>query len=135
MTDLAANKDLVRRFYAEAINDRDLDAVDRLLAVDFTHDGEVRGRSGQRAAVEVFLGAFGDLRNEILLLLAEGDLVAAHQCWTGTHTGPFAGVEATGRTVTFTSTAVLRVADGFIAEAWDQVDVAGLMAQLSAPDD
>lgn len=134
MTDLDANKDLVRRFYAEAINERDLDAVNRLLAVDFVHDGEVRGRIGQRAAVEAFLDAFADLRHEILLLLAEDDLVAAHQRWSGTHTGPFAGMEATGREVSFTSTAVLRIADGFIAEAWDQVDVAGLMAQLTAPE-
>lgn len=131
MTDLDANKDLVRRFYAEAINARDLGAVDRLLAEDFTHDGERRGREGQRAAVAAFLEAFGDLRNEILLILAEGDLVAAHQVWTGTHTGDFAGVAATGRPVSFTSTAVLRIADGLIAEAWDEVDAAGLMGQLS----
>ena len=130
--DLDANKALVRRFYAEAINERDLGAVDRLLTADFTHDGEQRGRDGQRVAVAAFLDAFPDLCNEILLILAEGDLVAAHQRWSGTHSGPFAGVDATGRSVIFTSTAVLRIADGLIAEAWDQVDVAGLMAQLSA---
>ena len=132
MPDLAANKDLVRRFYAEAINGRDVGAVDRLLTEDFTHDGERRGREGQRLAVQAFLDAFEDLHNEILLLLAEDDLVAAHQCWTGTHTGPFAGIAATGRTVEFSSTAVLRIADGLIAEAWDEVDVAGLLAQLGA---
>lgn len=131
MTDLDANKDLVRRFYAEAINARDLGAVDRLLSEDFTHDGERRGRDGQRSAVSAFLDAFADLHNEIQLIVAEGDLVAAHQVWTGTHTGEFAGVPATGRRVTFTSTAVLRIADGLIAEAWDQVDAAGLMAQLA----
>ncbi len=42
------------------------------------------------------------------------------------------GIEATGREVEFTSTAFLRVADGLIAEAWDEVDVAGLLAQLGA---
>ena len=132
MPALAANKDLVRRFYAEAINGRDVGAVDRLLTEDFTHDGERRGREGQRLAVQAFLDAFEDLHNEILLLLAEDDLGAAHQCWTGTHTGPFAGIAATGRTVEFSSTAVLRIADGLIAEAWDEVDVAGLLAQLGA---
>ena len=131
MTDLEANKDLVRRFYAEAINARDLDAVDRLLTDDFTHDDEVRGPAGQRVAVAAFLDAFGDLHNEILLILAEGDLVAAHQVWTGTHTGEFVGVAATGRSVTFTSTAVLRITDGRIAAAWDEVDAAGLMAQIT----
>ncbi len=129
-TDLDRNKDLVRRFYAEAINGRDLDAVDRLLTVDFTHDGDQRGRTGQRAAVAAFLDGFADLHNDILLLLAEGDLVAAHQRWTGTHTGSFAGIAATENTVSFTSTAVLRIADGLIAAAWDEVDMVSLMGQL-----
>jgi steroid delta-isomerase-like uncharacterized protein len=130
MDDRQEHKDLVRRFYAEAVNARDLDAVDRLLTEDFTHDGERRGRAGQREAVAVFLAGFSDLHQEILLILAEDDLVAAHQRWTGTHDGPFLGAGPTGRRVTFTSTAVLRVRDGLIAEAWDEVDVAGLQAQL-----
>jgi steroid delta-isomerase-like uncharacterized protein len=132
MSDLEANKQLVRRFYAEAIDGRDLGAVERLLAEDFTHDGERRGRAGQREAVAAFLDGFSDLRNEILLILAEDDLVAAHQRWTGTHDGEFLGVAPTGRRVEFTSTAVLRIADGLIAAAWDEVDLLGLTRQLSA---
>jgi steroid delta-isomerase-like uncharacterized protein len=132
MSDLEANKDLVRRFYAEAIDGRDLDAVERLLAEDFTHDDERRGRAGQRQAVAAFLDGFSDLRNEILLILAEGDLVAAHQRWTGTHDGEFLGIAPTGRRVEFTSTAVLRIADGLIAAAWDEVDLLGLTRQLGA---
>jgi steroid delta-isomerase-like uncharacterized protein len=132
MSDLEANKQLVRRFYAEAIDGRDLGAVERLLAEDFTHDDERRGRAGQREAVAAFLDGFSDLRNEILLILAEDDLVAAHQRWTGTHDGEFLGVAPTGRRVEFTSTAVLRIADGLIAAAWDEVDLLGLTRQLSA---
>jgi steroid delta-isomerase-like uncharacterized protein len=130
MSGLAENKELVRRFYAEAIDDRDLDAVDRLLSEDFAHDDEPRGRAGQRQAVAAFLDGFSDLRNEILLILAEDDLVAAHQRWTGTHDGSFMGIEPTGRRVEFTSTAILRIADDQIAAAWDEVDVAGLLAEL-----
>lgn len=132
MASPAANKDLVRRFYAEAINGRDLDAVGRLLGENFTHDGEPRGRAGQREAVAAFLDGFSDLRNEVLLILAEDDLVAAHQRWTGTHDGEFLGIAPTGRRVEFTSTAVLRIVDGLIAAAWDEVDMLGLTRQLSA---
>ncbi len=128
----AENKDLVRRFYAEAINGRDLDAVDRLLSEDFSHDDERRGRAGQRAAVAAFLDGFSDLRNEILLILAEDDLVAAHQRWTGTQDGEFLGFAASGRQVEFSSTAVLRVAGGLIVAAWDEVDMLGLTQQLGA---
>lgn len=130
--DLEENKELVRRFYREAINEHDASACERLLSEDFMHDGEARGRAGQRVAVEYFLAAFPDLSNEIELILAEDDLVAAHQRWRGTHRGEFGGVAATGKRVEFTSTAVLRVRDGLIAEAWDEVDVAGLMGQIQA---
>jgi steroid delta-isomerase-like uncharacterized protein len=129
---LDQNKELVRRFYREAINERDVSAVDRLLSEDFAHDGEVRGRDGQRQAVQYFLDAFPDLHNEIELVLAEGDLVAAHQRWTGTHRGEFAGVATTGKTVEFTSTAVLKIRDGKIAAAWDEVDMVSVLQQLGA---
>ena len=132
MADPEWNKDLVRRFYAEVMNGRDLDAIDRLLTEGFVHDGEARGRDGQKQAVRAFLNGFSDLHDEIELILAEGDLVSAHQAWTGTHDGDFMGIAATGRKVKFTSTAILRIEDGMIAEAWDEVDLAGLMAQLSA---
>ena len=125
------NKEVVERFYEEAINQRDLDAVERLLSDDFTHNDEQRGVAGERQAVAVFLDGFSDLRSEILIILGEGDLVAAHQRWSGTHDGEFAGMPATGRRVEFTSTAVLKLAGGRITAAWDEVDMLTLTGQLS----
>lgn len=122
-------KTIVRDFYEEAINRRDLVAIDRLLSKDFRHNGEARGRAGQRQAVSGFLTAFPDLRHEILIMIAEGDLVSAHQRWSGTFAGPFLGHQPTSRPVSFTSTAILQVRGGQIAEAWDVVDIA-LAAQL-----
>lgn len=130
MDDLEASKALVRSFYEKVINGRDLDAIERLLSEDFRHDGEERGRAGQRAAVAAFLDGFPDLEHETDL--AEAALVAVRQSWRGTHDGEFAGVPAIGRRVEFGSTAVLQVRDGMIVAAWDRVDVAGLMAQLTS---
>ena len=130
---LAANKDLVRRFYAQVINERNLDAIGDLLSEDFVHNGEPRGQDGQRAAVEGFLTAFPDLEHEIVLIVAEGDLVAAHQRWRGTHGGYFLGIAPTGRRAEFTSTAVLRVDGDRIAQAWDEVDLLGLTMALKRP--
>ncbi len=120
---------IVRDFYEEAINRRDLGAIDRLLTDDFVHNGEARGRPGQRQAVEAFLTTFPDLHHEILIILAEGDLVSAHQRWTGTMDGPFMGHAPNGRLVSFTSTAILKIRGDQIAEAWDVTDIA-LAAQL-----
>jgi predicted ester cyclase len=122
---LAANKALVTALYAEVVNSRDLDAIDRLLSEEFTHNGHARQRVAQREEFAKLLEAFPDLQTEIDLILAEGDLVAVHQRWAGTHGESETDLEQ-GRRIEFTSTAVLRVNDGLIAEAWDEVDLEGL---------
>ena len=48
------NKELIRSFYARVINERDVEAIDELLAADFVHNGEARGREGQK-----LMGALG----------------------------------------------------------------------------
>jgi predicted ester cyclase len=126
------NKEAVRSFYAEAINGRDTYACERWLSKRFVHNGVKRGREGQRDVVAYFLAAFDPLQHEILLLLAEGDLVAAHQRWSGRQVGEFLGCPASGRQITFTSTAILRVAGGEISEAWDEMDSGAIRAKLTA---
>ena len=125
------NKEAVRSFYAEAINGRDTYACERWLSRGFVHNGVKRGREGQREVVAHFLATFDPLRHEILLLLAEGDLVAAHQRWSGRQVGEFLGCPASGREIAFTSTAILRVAGGEISEAWDEMDSGAIVGQLT----
>jgi predicted ester cyclase len=128
---LDANKEVVRSFYAEAFNSRDSYACERWLSKGFVHNGVKRGREGQREVVAYFLAAFEPLRHEILLLLAEDDLVAAHQRWSGRHVGEFLGCAPGGRDVAFTSTAVLKLAGGEIVQAWDEMDTGAIVAQLA----
>ena len=130
---LEANKEVVRSFYAEAINGRDTYACERWLSKGFVHNGVKRGREGQRDVVAYFLAAFEPLQHEILLLLAEDDLVAAHQRWSGRQVGEFLGCAASGREITFTSTAVLKVAGGEIVEAWDEMDTGPIITQMTGP--
>ncbi len=125
------NKEIVRSFYAEAINSRDSYACERWLSKGFVHNGVKRGREGQREAVAYFLAAFEPLHHEILLLLAEEDLVAAHQRWRGRQVGEFLGCPPSEREVAFTSTAVFKIAGGEIAQAWDEMDSAAIVAQMS----
>jgi predicted ester cyclase len=63
-------------------------------------------------------------------LVGERDMAAARWLWNGTHRGPFAGIAPTGRTVSVRGMDFYRLARGRIAEHWDVVDEAGLMAQL-----
>jgi len=66
-------------------------------------------------------------------LVAEGELVALRGTFQGVQGGAFAGIEATGRSVSANLTLFYRIADGRIAQHWMQFDVASVIAQLTAP--
>jgi predicted ester cyclase len=132
MSSVDDNKGVVLQFYEQVINRRDPAAIDGLLAEGFVHNGEPRGVDGQRAAIEALFAAMPDMHVETDAIIAEGDLVAVHQTWTGTQTGVFQGVQPTGKRISFTSTAMLRVSGGKIAHAWVNEDDLGLMQQLHA---
>jgi steroid delta-isomerase-like uncharacterized protein len=128
-----ANKALVTRYYDEVLNQRNLAALDDLLASNFASwlpDGTRLGRAEYRDAVLASHQAFPDLIVEVLDQLAEGDKVATRWRASGTHRGPFAGIPATGRPVTITAMHLHRIADGKLTEHWEEIDLLRLMRQL-----
>jgi predicted ester cyclase len=63
--------------------------------------------------------AFPDMTFEVNLLVEADDLVISNWTIKGTHTGAaFYDVEPTGEPVEINGTAILRIADGKIAEHW-----------------
>jgi steroid delta-isomerase-like uncharacterized protein len=86
------------------------------------------------AGVEMILGAiragFPDHNAQVLHMIAEGDLVATHKTFTGTHTGEFFGTPPTGKRATIRVMDFVRYRDGKVAEHWNVIDFAGLMRQL-----
>jgi predicted ester cyclase len=83
------NKQLVRRLVEEAINARNMDAVDELT------DGELAVAA--RRWVGPFRTSFPDFTMQIVALVAEGDTVAGHFRCSGTHRGEWNGIEPTGK--------------------------------------
>ena len=67
---------------------------------------------------------------EIEDLVAEGDIVAVRWSATGTHRGDGLGFAATGRHVEFSGMTFVRVADGKLAEGWNNFDQLGMFQQL-----
>ena len=49
---------------------------------------------------------------------------------TGTHSGDFMGIPATGKRVTFTETHIVRIANGKAVEHWGNQDDMTMMQQL-----
>ena len=99
----------------------DPESVDRLVA-----SVELRQRGSHLRS------AFPDLEVETLVLLAEDDLVACHLVGRGTHLGLYQGVPPTGRAWEARCTAVYRVEQHRITEAWVTWDTLTLLEQLEA---
>lgn len=70
--------------------------------------------------------AFPDYHWEIQRTVFEDPWLAVHFRDSGTHLGPWRGVEPTGRTVTTDEFAMYRFEDGRIAEIWVTADNARL---------
>lgn len=68
-------------------------------------------------------------------LVAENDKVAARFTFSGTQQGDFMNIPATGRQVIGNGMDLCRIEDGKITELWGQLDVFGLLEQLSATSD
>jgi predicted ester cyclase len=65
-------------------------------------------------------------------IVAEGDLVAVRGAFRGIHEGDFAGIKRTGRRVTVDLMIFYRIADDRVAEHWMQLDMKGLLDQLTS---
>ena len=132
-----ANKQLVRRFYDEVWQKGNVDVADDVFADDYIrHDLRATeaapGPEGQKRIAGAFRAAFPDLAFDVEILIAEGDYVAARWPASGTHTGRWGDVEATGRSVSFSGVNIFRFERGRVAEIWNHRDDLGLQEQLHA---
>ena len=131
---LEENKRFMRHFVDEAINRKNLDAIDKLVVPDFIEHvplpGQGPGRDGLKGAIGMFLTAFPDLAWTTDEQIAEGDKVVSRFTWTGTHRGEFLGIPPTQRSVTVWGVVIDVVKQGKFAESRIIMDTMGLMQQL-----
>jgi steroid delta-isomerase-like uncharacterized protein len=89
-------------------------------------------KAGLKGFYAALWGGFPDLTIHIEELVAEGDRVVWRITAAGTHHGPFLGVPATGRSVTFGAHYSFRFEKGKIVERWSTLDRLGLLVQIGA---
>jgi steroid delta-isomerase-like uncharacterized protein len=129
------NKAIVRRFQegmVEAIRTGNPDSMLTAVALDCAFDmpGMPPTLEGMRQALPAFSTAFPDLQVTVGEMIAEGDKVAYRLTVTGTHTGDFMGIPATGKRINLTETHIDQIANGKLVRHdgdWDQL---GMMQQL-----
>ncbi len=130
-----ASADEVLRQYLVAGDSRDFTKLEGLLATGLiTHSpGDVKtvGLDSQIAAWTAAHQGLDDLRHEILGVVREGETAAAARVRvSGTHNGPFLGIEPTGAQIEVDQALFVRVAGGRIAEIWEVVDTGSGLRQL-----
>jgi predicted ester cyclase len=141
MSDLDANKALVRRYFDEFFNRRDVRGAEEVCATDYTEhavapfgDGEpgrVTGPEHLRDTVRWLTEQFPDVRMQIEALVAEGDKVVARVLSYGTNLGPLNGViPPTGRCFSSLQTHWFRVDQGKLCEHWATREDLPTMLQL-----
>ncbi len=98
----ANNKELVKRFFYEILTQKKNTVIDEIFHSEFTHysfPSETKGPESIRGSVNVFTSAFPDLKAYVEEVIAEGNTVSTKGYWTGTNTGAFMGIPATGKNV------------------------------------
>lgn len=141
---LTENKELARQ-YLEAIErhtDGRIDELETLVADDVVNHSplsgddlmptEERGIEAFRRHAESVPRAFPDVRFDVQDVLAEADRVMVRLVLSGTHDGPFMGIEPTGKEVSMSGIVVYRFDDGKIVERWSEGNSVGLLQQLGA---
>ena len=132
---LEENKAVVRRFVEEVQCRHNLAAVDELFSphmIDYSGASDPPTRDGARQLFAIMFVAFPNLRVTIRQQVAEGDKVATYKTFQGTHAGPFMGIPATGKLVSFDVIDIVTVRDGQMTEHWMVGDMLGVMQQLTA---
>jgi predicted ester cyclase len=130
------NKALVRRFFQEFWDQKNVAAADAFIAanhVDHTPGsppGLPPGPEGFKQFASVYFTAFPNLRITIDDQVAEGDTVVTRWTTQGTNTGSLFGMPATNKSATITGITIDRMAGGKAVETWTNFDALGMMQQL-----
>jgi predicted ester cyclase len=135
------NKRLVRNFFEEVWNNKNLDLLDEVYSPDFvlhalwqnTSAGgaiEAHGIEPAKKVIGGWLAGFPDMTVTVDDQVAEGDRVGSRHTSTGTHTETFMGMAPTGKKATITGMTITRIENGKMAEAWTAWDALGMFEQL-----
>lgn len=120
--------------FGEAVNGRQLDLLDDLVAADAVDNdpapGQVAGPEGYKAFFGDMITAFPDLHIEVERLVANDTDVAFAYTLTGTHEGDLMGHAATGKSISVRGMQLSRFEDGKLVERWGSSDEKGMLEQL-----
>ena len=127
------NKEITRKFFKE-LDSGNFDAVielhDSNFVLHMAGSPEPIKLEDANQLMRNFYTGISKQKHVIDLIIGEGDKVAIMTTTHGSHNGEFMGIPPSGVGVEFSQVIIWRITDGKIAEAWEVVDMLGLMQQL-----
>jgi hypothetical protein len=117
----------------EILNKGNIDMIDTHFASNYVNKTVSSTVNGQAAAKEffgAFLTGFSDIEFVVDEVFGVDDRIVKRWTFSGTHTGEFSGIPATGNKITFNGITVARIVDDKIAEELDYMDDLGFLQQL-----
>lgn len=120
------NKALVRRYYEEVLNQRQLQVFDDLADssfVSYLPDGKGIGSDIYKQAIMGTLGAIAGLHVTVEDQIAEDDKVVTRWKAKGTPQVEFAGIKPNGKPITVTAIHIHRVQNGKLIEHWEAINL------------
>lgn len=129
------NKDIINRYFEEVWNQGKIDVLDDILSKEYINhnpgfENPKPGPEGLKPIVIAIRKGFPDLKYIIKNIVATDDYVAVHVVMTGTHTGDFFGIPATGKKIEVNQMQFERISDGKMIEHWRVTDDLSMMKQL-----
>jgi len=132
------NKTLVHRFHLEMLQEGRFDLIDKLISPDFVaHVPGLpaefsKGPEGVKKWFTALRAGLSNLYVKHYDTIAEGDMVLIRWEGGGAHKGNLFGVPASDKQITITGFDLFRIAEGKIAEMWQEADYLGMMQQMGA---
>ena len=130
------NKEVVRRFNFEVIQNGSEVAFQALMSPDFINHAAPPGMpQGPESMWDTFekvlRPALSNLKIVIHDQIAEADKVTTRKTISGIHSGTLLGVPATGRELTISVIDIVRIEGGRYAEHWGLNTLSNVIATLS----
>ena len=119
---------LLYKWFDEVWNKGDENAIDKLMTSDsiakgILADDQPKGAEGFKIFFNDFKSQFHDIKIEVDDVISQDDIESARTTVSAIHT-------KSGKKVTFSGMCMVKVAEGKIAEAWNNYDFLNLYEQI-----
>ncbi len=135
---MANAQDVIRPLIEDVYGEGKVELIDELIHEDYVEhpmpEGFSPDREGLKSFVQALHAALSDVDAKVERVLVDDDQLAFRWRITGTHTGEFMGIPASGNHIETTGNDVGVMREGKVVERWCEQDLLSLLTQLGALD-